>query len=136
MLRVRISQHSDLLTERGLIVLDRQDVAGPLIENGLGDELVASHGIISGDDASRQLHDPGKLRNGRDLIGFLLDLGLSQDKSIGCRLGTDHVKGLRAQRPVVRASRGLPFNGYYLAFGELTHRSYPIQETVAELFRI
>jgi len=90
---------------------ERQHIVGLFIQDGLCDIALTAHHVQRGDGAFEHEHCQ-QFRNGRDFVGFLIHLGLSQYQALASRKGRDGVKTdlppLLAQREVLPSMATTP----------------------------
>src|ERR1700677_3734868 len=75
----------------GLVALDLQQVIGLGRADGVGDFLLAAHGVNRYQRAL-QFQQFEQLGNGGDLVGLVLDRDLSQGQEVGPHPGTDQMQ--------------------------------------------
>ncbi len=121
-----------ILVQGALVALERQHIVATLVEDLLGDLPLAAHGI-NRHQAPSEGQLPQEFGQGGDLIGFVLDLDLSQHQAIGRGPGTHQVDGRLAAAPIVRAAKGLAVEGDDLGGQDLCHRFHPALEAAPKL---
>ena len=124
-----------ILQQPPLIFLDRQDVVGLPAQNLLGYLLLAAHGV-NGDDAPRHIQHLEQLGYGRDFIGLVVHLGLTQHQGVLRGPGADHMNGRFPRIAVVGTPQGLAVQGNHLALCHPVDAAHPVHETIPELVRI
>ena len=67
----------DIFVEMTLVVLNRQHIVGVPLDDRLGDLGLAAHGV-DGHDTARYLEQLQQLGDRGDLVGFVVDLDLTQ----------------------------------------------------------
>src|SRR5579883_2390356 len=90
-LRLGVRKHPDHVGVEGfLILLECQDVVSPLLDNLSGDLALAAHRVDC-DNAASDGQYAQEFRDSGDLVGFVVDLDLGQDETIGARPRRDHM---------------------------------------------
>ena len=100
----------DLGVQGGLVVLDRQKVVGPCIDDGLGESRVAAHGV-DGDQGAVQVQPLQEGRNGGDLVGFHVHRLLPQHQLGVGGEGRHQMQRRTAGLAIMAAARGFAVNG-------------------------
>ena len=121
--------------QAALVALERQDIVGLSFTAGLGNLLLATHGI-DGHDGARQLQGAQQLGNGRAFVALGIDLALAQHQPIFARPGTDHVDGFATLGAVMTAAQRLAVDGDNLGGKCLPQAARPVGETLRKLPRI
>jgi hypothetical protein len=105
-----IEEALDFAMERGLVVLNGQEIVGLLVDDAPGDRGVAGD-RVDGDQRAGQRPGGGQaLQEQRDRGGFvrlLLDRLLAEHELLAGRKGRDQMQRGLARGPVVAAPRGL-----------------------------
>jgi hypothetical protein len=125
----------DALVQTALVAFDCQDVVSAVAPagNGLGDFLLAAHGI-DGHDAALEMEHPDQFWQGGNLVALLLNSQLAQDQAIGAGPGADHVHW--AVAPVAGSPEGLAVQRHHVPGDLLPHPVGPAQEGFLECLRV
>src|SRR5205807_1870098 len=119
------------LTAGEVVAIDGKALCGT---RETGNLTLAAHGI-DGHHGSGQFQCVQQLRNGRNLVGFFIDLALRQHQAIALGPGRNHVdqsllSGLTC------ATQGLPVDGHHFARRQPGNRRNPGYEALFHLFRV
>ncbi len=108
----------NILVQLTLVLLHRQHIVGTTICDLLRNLSLAAHGVDSYDTAI-QLQHLQQLRNGSDLIGFLVGLDLTQGQALLGGPGADHMDGPLLPSTVIGPSGRLAVDSHHLARQQL-----------------
>ena len=131
-----IRERLDDIVVKGLLILfERQDVVGILLDDLLGNLPLAAH-RIDRDDAAGDCQSVQEFGNRSDLIRLVVDLDLGQNEAIGARPSRDHMDGGFAVGPIVGATHRLTVDGDDLGGEDLGCRLHPSNEARLELLGV
>ncbi len=99
-----------LLVQRALVALELQEVVAALVDDLLGDLLLAA-GRVDGDHRPVHVQQLQQFGDGRDLVALGVGGQLPQDHVIGLAPGADHVDGRLAVGRVQAAADRLAVDG-------------------------
>ena len=88
--RLCLQKQADIVIERALIALERQNIIGALVPNLFRNAALTTH-RINRDGVPRDIEQIKQGWNRRNLIGFFGHFLLRQDQPGICSKGTDHV---------------------------------------------
>jgi hypothetical protein len=108
----------EVLTQAGLVALDREQVVGALVADGLGDGFVAAQGV-DGDEGALELQHLEQARDGHDLVLLAGDRLLAEHQAVRAGPGRDEMQGGAALGPVTAAPCGLAVDRNDLLLGLL-----------------
>ena len=97
------SEQFDIVAQRSLVALQREDVVGLLVDDFLCDFALAAHGV----DGHHRALDSQKVeqrRNGDDLVGLFADLDLPEHHALAGGEGRNDMDGSSAADEEARAS--------------------------------
>ena len=127
-------QQFDIVAQRALVALQRENVIGLLVDDCLRDFALAAHGV----DGHHRALDGQKLeqrRNGDDLVGLVADLGLPEHHALARGEGRDDMDGVFGPLLLVGAPHRLAVDGDHFR-RRLRQRRRPRHKTALERDRI
>ncbi|MNN32015.1 hypothetical protein D3C81_1457260 [compost metagenome] len=118
------------LVQRRLVVLERQDIVSPGL-NDLPCNLALATHRVDGDDGALELQGGQQFWNGRDLIGLVGRANLAEHHAQTRGVGRHQMDS--ALVAPVRAAHGLAVDGYYLIEQSGTQVADPADKASLEL---
>jgi hypothetical protein len=119
-----LKQRNDGFMDNALVALKSQHIVG-VLTNDLGSDGDLCSDRIDRYDTTRQFENTQQFRNGRDLIGLIIDLHLTQNQAVGYGPGANHVNGILAVGMIVRPSQFFAIESDHLSMGDLENGSDP-----------
>ncbi len=121
----------DFLSSRSLIAFEAHNVVAVLINNRLRDVPLASHGVDR-NGGSSDIQEFKKLRNGRNLVGFLFSRDLTERQLVVRDPGAHYMQCLLACRAIERVAYGLAVNCNEFAVSSSRQSLHPRNEACIE----
>ena len=130
-----VEKQGYIVIEVAVIVLECQDIIGPLLGDDFGDLLLTAHGI-KGHRGTPQVEPLQELGNGRDVIGLVIHFDLTSYQPVAIGPGAHPVDGLGRGRSIEGMTQRFAVNGHALATREIAQHRGPRHKALGQVVRV